>query len=644
MKRFPIRSMFLSIGLLTTAISCSFPTSSTSATPSKEGIDASQFSLDNSQSEEITSAKSSEVLPSISQEDDGSGVSSEGGSGSSEVNESSENSDFSDFSSEIESESSEIHSISSEEISSIVEESSEEFFENVSLIDNSLEFSESSVEESSEEKVDPKPTTIRVYATNDIHGQIYPENATYSSGRMGVGSMMTYLKNAKDSYPYTLLLDQGDTWQGSIYSNLNHGALITDIMNYVQFDARTVGNHDFDWGIDPIIENGKRSYEGYSTPVLAGNVYNFDYVTKTEGDIQREDIGVKSITKTFDTGCKVGVVGVIGREQITSITSLYTLSICFQNHIEIAKEEATRLREEEGCDVVILSAHAGEEDIRGYDLDDYFDLALCGHTHQHETYYDGTMPVVQFGSYTQSIGYVELNFNGPGTKVTTGALSTLRSSFVTGEVSSVDETIAGLIQSYGVATFEEAGRVTASRVEGYFDKKKMLPNLMCKAIYDTAIKSGYDIDFSYCNDARHYLGNSSYSTMWTYADLFEAFPFDNEIYIVEITTEEMEREVRNYNCLCKDPNKSLNLVSGQRYKMACIDYLAFHNDVEREFDYFPSITNYELSSIEKLDGTYRDILTDWLSDNGYVGTNARTLYASDYSSDLPQFSTSSIVW
>lgn len=78
--------------------------------------------------------------------------------------------------------------------------------------------------------------------------------------------------------------------------------------------------------------------------------------------------------------------------------------------------------------------------------------------------------------------------------------------------------------------------------------------------------------------------------------------------------------------------------------MACIDYLAFHNDVEREFDYFPSITNYELSSIEKLDGTYRDILTDWLSDNGYVGTNARTLYASDYSSDLPQFSTSSIVW
>ena len=89
--------------------------------------------------------------------------------------------------------------------------------------------------------IDPtSSTTIEIYATNDMHGIVQEEY-----GRTGMPKLMTYL-NDKGKEANTLLLDQGDLWQGSIYSNYNHGGLITDLMNFIHYDVRTVGNHDFD--------------------------------------------------------------------------------------------------------------------------------------------------------------------------------------------------------------------------------------------------------------------------------------------------------------------------------------------------------------------------------------------------------------
>ena len=129
-----------------------------------------------------------------------------------------------------------------------------------------------------------KYKTIEIYATNDFHGQVMEE-----SGYMGLSKWATYLKD-KGEQKNTLLIDQGDTWQGSIYSNYNHGELITDVMNYIKYDARSVGNHDFDWGLEYLASNTARSYNGYKTPVLAGNVYDYDFATKTIGTHQQSNV------------------------------------------------------------------------------------------------------------------------------------------------------------------------------------------------------------------------------------------------------------------------------------------------------------------------------------------------------------------
>ena len=146
---------------------------------------------------------------------------------------------------------------------------------------------------------------------------------------------MTYLKDKKDNEENVLLLDQGDTWQGSIYSNINYGEMITDLMNYVHYDARTVGNHDFDWGKEYIINNTSKNFNGYQTPVLAANVYDYDFNTKTVGFTQQSDIGVSTVTYTFNDEVKVGIVGTIGENQITSINSLYMKDLTFKNHVNV---------------------------------------------------------------------------------------------------------------------------------------------------------------------------------------------------------------------------------------------------------------------------------------------------------------------
>ena len=117
--------------------------------------------------------------------------------------------------------------------------------------------SSSSASQPSSSNTPVKPTTgsttIDIFATNDIHGTISAED----DDEVDIATMATFLK-AKGEMENTLLLDQGDTWQGSIYSNFNHGALLTDIFNYVHYDARTIGNHDFDWGIEALEQNSAR--------------------------------------------------------------------------------------------------------------------------------------------------------------------------------------------------------------------------------------------------------------------------------------------------------------------------------------------------------------------------------------------------
>lgn len=461
-------------------------------------------------------------------------------------------------------------------------------------------------------------TKITIYATNDIHGQIYPENPELSdgNGRIGLGKLMTFLKDKKEGHEEVFLLDQGDTWQGGIYSNYNHGKLINDVMSYVRYDARTVGNHDFDWGLEAIRTNTARSYDGYLMPTLAANVYDYNFDTHTTGTTQQSDIGRTSVTRTLSNGLKVGIVGVIGKSQITSINSLYTHDITFTDHIAVAKAEATKLKNE-GCHIVILSIHGGQGDVINEDLSDYFDLVLCGHTHQNEWTVENGMPIMQFGEYTRYVGEISLNYDVETNSVTADVEPHVyKSNDINTAVSTVDSTIQGLIDTYATQCDEEGSEVLVQDAFGSFGASGAAEKLMARAIYDQAILEEFDIDFAYCNKARHDLGTTSQHTTWTYSDIYQAFPFDNTVYIFEITLDEIVTEVKAWNSICKADGE-LNLELGHTYTIACIDFLAFHTNDSRDYDWFPSIGSYTVNEMDKLSMNYREILRNWFKRNHY---------------------------
>lgn len=528
-------------------------------------------------------------------------------------------SDFLESSSRRSSETSSDKSSSESSKTSSSSESSEELS---SSSNSSSDTSSSDSSSSSESEIPPKPTgkvTFEVYSTNDIHGAVEEEY-----DRAGISKLATYLKDKGDK-ENVLLLDQGDTWQGSIYSNYNHGNMITDVMNYIHYDARSVGNHDFDWGLGALEANSKRSYNGYSVPVLAGNVYDFNFATKEVGTEQMSNLGRKSVTYTLANGVKVGILGGIGEDQITSITSTYTETITFTSHVDFIKEEAQRLRNDESCDVVIASIHTGQDEVLNTGVSNYVDLVLCGHTHRQEYTMENNVAFVQSYAYSKSVGHITLTYDFDQGKVSKTSLDYISASTIKSTVSTIDSGVKSIVSSYNEDCTKAANEVVASNVSGNFYSSEELPNLMCHAIYDECVKEGQgDVLLTYTNVARASLYNSS----WTYADLYQAFPFDNVIYIFNITGDELLNEVGKYNYIYRNPSFTNNNIDPNgTYKIATIDYLYSHTNSSRYYDYFSKSAG---TYITTLNDNYRIILKNWLIDNGYKSSAA--LVASDYSS------------
>ena len=462
--------------------------------------------------------------------------------------------------------------------------------------------------------------SVNIVAVNDFHGAIEA-----SGSDIGLAAMGTYFRQQAET-PNTLILDQGDTWQGSIYSNYNHGQLINDVYSYAHVSARTIGNHDFDWGVAAIKHNTARTYAGYKVPVLGANVYNYTFSTKTEGSTQQADIGKSTVQYTLKNGLKVGVVGVIGRDQITSINSQFTQDICFKNHIPIIKQEATNLRSA-GCDIVICSIHADEDAVKGNGLADYVDLVLCAHSHHSEISQEGDLVYAQFGSYGTQVGKITLTYNCGTNQVTNTTVNSLNKTQINSAIGSVDTNVSNLIKHYNDQCTAAASEVVASNVSGAFGANYELPNLMCKAVYDQAAAENYDVVLSYCNQAR--TSFTSYKTSWTYEDLYQAFPFDNVIYIVEVYGSDILSEIKGYNNVYYNPSFTKQVVRTQKYRIACLDYLLFHTNSSRYYDYFSSFNG---TTIGHLSNNYRIILKNWLISNKYnTGTS---LSASNFSSSL----------
>lgn len=221
-----------------------------------------------------------------------------------------------------------------------------------------------------------KKKQLTILHTNDTHSCIFPLNRnladTALAGRGGFIRRAAMIKEQRALQPELLLLDSGDFSQGSPYYTMYKGDVEIELMNLMGYDAATIGNHEFDFGVD----NMARLFRKAKFPIVCAN-YDFTG-TALEGL-------VKPYVIIKRNGLKIGIFGLAPK--LEGLVSEKTrVGVKYNDPVEAGNETAKLLKEKEKCDVVICLSHLGW-DIMGLDDTEMMartrniDLVLGGHSH-----------------------------------------------------------------------------------------------------------------------------------------------------------------------------------------------------------------------------------------------------------------------
>ena len=454
----------------------------------------------------------------------------------------------------------------------------------------------------------PNTLTLDIYASNDIHGRV-SENSGYNEP--GIAKLTSYLQEKKASNPEGYIyLNSGDYWQDTYESGYNKGKLLTECLDIMECEAIALGNHEFDWGIDVIKENKK--LVNY-TKFLGANIRKYPNTN--------EQVDFAEPYKIIErNGIKVGIIGAIGQDQITSITSSNWENITFLPHADVIKTVSDELRVEKGCDVVLLSIHADESDSKGSEITKvspvsnkkYVDAVFCAHSHQREVKYYNEVPFVQAGDHGRNLSYVQLQYNDGNITVNTanyvgyGLMSkcepnkdiqNIIDKYFTSEFNTKKNKVHGTISGASSIDSDTAGRILA------------------KATYDVLQEKNIDCDIVINNGARDTVSSGTMTSEM----IFNMIPFTNKTLVAtQIKGQDILNETVKYPNPYYMPDSSLKIESNEYYTVACIDYMMLHKNTYRNYNYF---TSYKTSNLIYTIEDYPNIIVEnYLQKHGSIST------------------------
>lgn len=445
------------------------------------------------------------------------------------------------------------------------------------------------------------------YSINDLHGKLADADS-----HPGVDELTTYLKNARQQDQHAIFLSAGDMWQGSSESNMTNGLIITEWMNELDFTAMTLGNHEYDWGKDAIVENA----EAAEFPFLAINI--FDRETDERVSYCEPSVVVEG------GGVQIGIIGAIG-DCYSSIAVDKCADVYFKTGrqlTELVKAESDRLRAQ-GVDYIVYSIHDGYgstytgsvKSVTANQLSSYYDVSLSrgyvdlvfeGHTHQGYRLLDehGVYHLQNRGDNKGGISHVEIVINS-----VTNEASVREAELVsTSKYQNLDDdpVVKELLDKY------EEQISSAMRVVGYnssYRSGDYMRQLVADLYYQAGLEKWgdeYDIVLgggfvSVRSPGKLYAGDV------TYGDLQSLFPFDNELTLCSV--------------------KGSTLISkfletdNSNYFICCGDY----GTIDRNATYYIVVDTYSayyapnrLTVVEEYgDGIFaRDLLADYIENGG----------------------------
>ena len=245
---------------------------------------------------------------------------------------------------------------------------------------------------------------LTILHTNDTHSQIEPK----ANGHCGYARRMGLIRQERQADKHLLLLDAGDFCQGTPYFNFYHGRVEIDAMNRMGYDAATLGNHEFDNGLDTLAAVIK----GARFPFVCAN---YDFTGTALEDL------IRPYTIIRKGGLKIGVFG-LGCDPKGLIAEKNFLPAQYNAPYPVAQRVTDELRAQ-GCDIVVCLSHMGTygkapEDVCDVNLAAQtrgIDVIIGGHTHKLYDHLkvanlDGdSIPVCQMSKGGAYLGKIVLN-------------------------------------------------------------------------------------------------------------------------------------------------------------------------------------------------------------------------------------------
>ncbi len=420
--------------------------------------------------------------------------------------------------------------------------------------------------------------TLSIYSINDTHGAF--TRGEKSSSCAGMAYIGDYLKKKKDNdYNNTILISPGDMWQGGVESNNTKGKIMVEAMNITGFDVMAIGNHEFDWGKDVIVENSKLA----NFPFITSNIFYSDgsYVS---------DFATPSVILNKG-GVNVGIIGSCRENMGSSISGSIANQFSFPSPINYIKEESNKLREQ-GADVIVLVTHDEGCDESGnlgsnystkystlcttnskYNKK-YIDCMFFSHDHNVKYGYDNEVPFVEAGCDGKYIANISLNLTKTSDGYTLNNASVTNPQYAVNVCLTENKEINELKTKKYKDIIGDTNKVIYTFTNSY--DRNAFAKIICQAMYwyiNNNIDQFGGVKVSLTSHNYSGVRNGVSAGKFTLSTLTEVCPFDN-LLVIQKSTKTQVNNVKNSSSLCTYDENNITYDSKGFATIATISFVA----------------------------------------------------------------------
>lgn len=387
---------------------------------------------------------------------------------------------------------------------------------------------------------------IDILTTNDIHGKIEvgfdPKRKQAQGGLETIGGIVNDFRAVNPEG--TVVVDGGDAWQGTLISNTVNGKSVIDSMEEIEYDAMAIGNHEFDFGRDVLIQNIKST----DMPLLGANIIEDSTGNRVDW--------AKPYTIVEKGGLKVGIIGLATPQTKTTTKSTNIEGLTFADPVKYAKQHSEELKAQ-GVDIVMVTSHLpGEQDaktneIMGEMVDlangtgtGHLDAIVGGHSHKRVAGVVNGIPVVEASQWTWGLGHIQL-FVDKDTKNVVSSNASILETYT--NLTTADADVQKVVADYKAKVETLAARVEGVAGEklgrksyrfeqnGGKDRDGITP---LGALITDAMRATEKSDIAFTNigGIRADIAEGE----MTYSEMFEVLPFGNYNVTGDMTAQQIK--------------------------------------------------------------------------------------------------------